>query len=71
MIYILAYRNDRVLNIRLTDKWLFKICDYLMDLGYQLNSGSEQHWKRMIDEFGRPTLTYDLSDEDYFFDVGT
>ena len=70
MIYILAYRTDRVLNIRLTDIWLFRICDHLIDLGYELKSGSENHWKRMIDEYGRPTFTYDLSDEDTFFDVG-
>ena len=46
------------------------IFNYLTDLGYKLVVSSEQHWNKQIDEFGNPTLTYDLDENDLNFDVG-
>lgn len=68
--FCLAYRKDRTLNIRYSEEWCMSIFNYLTDLGYKLVVSSEQHWNKQIDEFGNPTLTYDLDENDLNFDVG-
>lgn len=70
MNFIIAKRSDRILNIRFTDDWGITLCDYLIDKRYNIFNGSEEHWKRRIDDLGNPALTYDLDKSDNNFDIG-